>query len=202
MKAKRRKIPRGRPRAFEVDRALDSALQVFWRKGYEGASLSDLTGAMRINRPSLYAAFGNKEALFRKVLQRYIEGPAAYVELALTKSTARSVVQGLLDGLINLLTDPRYPGGCLIVQTALTSGEEARAVRDTLLKRRLEVERMVRRRLEQARASGDLRRSANPSDLAKYVTTVMRGIAVSASDGTTKAELQRVAEMSMRAWPK
>jgi AcrR family transcriptional regulator len=76
-------MPMGRPRAFDIEKALDQALQVFWHKGYEGASLSDLTAAMGINRPSLYAAFGNKEELFRKALERYIEGPASYVEHAL-----------------------------------------------------------------------------------------------------------------------
>src|SRR5262252_2095208 len=84
---------RGRPRAFDRDRALDQALQVFWRKGYEGASLSDLTRAMGINRPSLYAAFGNKKSLFRQVLDRYIEGPGAYAGEALKQPTARAVVE-------------------------------------------------------------------------------------------------------------
>src|SRR5207237_3295974 len=108
MKAKRQAASTvGRPRAFDVDEALDQALRVFWRKGYEGASLPDLTKAMGINRPSLYAAFGNKESLFRKALERYVEGPAAYVRRALTEPTARAVAKRLLSGAIDLLTDPR-----------------------------------------------------------------------------------------------
>src|SRR2546425_106227 len=113
-------VPVGRPRAFDTDRALDRALRVFWQKGYEGTSLSDLTRAMDINRPSLYAAFGNKAALFRKVLDRYAEGPASYVREALNEPTARAVVERLLRGAARLQTDPRNPRGCLIVQGELS----------------------------------------------------------------------------------
>src|SRR5712672_80887 len=111
-------MPRGRPRDFDVDEALDRALEVFWRRGYEGASLPDLTAAMGINRPSLYAAFGSKEGLFRRALDRYAEGPAAYVREALDEPTARRVAERLLGGAAERLTDPRNPGGCLVVQGA------------------------------------------------------------------------------------
>src|SRR5215470_17599780 len=118
----------GRPREFDVDQALERALQVFWRKGYEGASLPDLTQAMGINRPSLYAAFGNKEALFRKALDRYAEGPAAYLGAALNEPTARAIAERLLHGTSDLVTDPRNPRGCLIVHGALACGEAAESV--------------------------------------------------------------------------
>src|SRR5439155_5347763 len=122
-------MPLGRPRAFDPDQALDRALKVFWDRGYESASLADLTRAMGINRPSLYAAFGNKEALFRKVLERYVQGPAAYVREALDEPTARAVVERLWYGTVDLLTDPGHPPGCLIVQGALTCGDMADSVR-------------------------------------------------------------------------
>ena len=109
-------MPKGRPRAFDTEKALDLALRVFWRKGYEGTSLLDLTEAMGINRPSLYAAFGNKEALFRKALDRYIAGPAAHTREALEESTARAVAERLLRGTADVLSDPRNPPGCLAVQ--------------------------------------------------------------------------------------
>src|ERR1700726_3896377 len=112
-------MPRGRPREFDADKALEAALKVFCRKGFEGASLPDLTRAMGINRPSLYAAFGNKEGLFRKALDRYVEGPASYVSKALAAPTARAAAEGLLFGASAALTDPRTPVGCLAVHGAL-----------------------------------------------------------------------------------
>src|SRR5258707_4477360 len=113
----------GRPRGFDVDEALDRALEVFWRQGYEGTALSDLTAAMGINRPSLYAAFGNKEALFRKVLDRYAERTTASVVHALAEPTARTVVERLLLAAADAQTDPCNPRGCLMVQGALSCGE-------------------------------------------------------------------------------
>src|SRR5438876_10012648 len=113
-------MPAGRPREFDLDQALDAALKVFWRKGYEGASLPALTRAMGINRPSLYAAFGNKESLFRKAVERYNAGPGAFFREALKAPTARGVVERLLRGAAEKQANPRAPHGCLIVHAALT----------------------------------------------------------------------------------
>src|SRR5215204_6288141 len=109
-------MPRGRPREFDIDEALDRALEVFWRRGYEGASLPELTEAMGINRPSLYAAFGNKEALFRKAIDRYVDRTAAPVREALREPMARGVVERLLCASVDLITDPGHPRGCFLVQ--------------------------------------------------------------------------------------
>src|SRR4029079_14289460 len=118
-------LHKGRPREFDADEALDRALEVCWRKGYEGASLAELTEAMGINRPSLYAAFGNKEALFRRAFDRYADGPAAYTRDALKARTALEVAERLLRGAADALTDPIHPPGCLGVMGALTCGEAA-----------------------------------------------------------------------------
>ncbi len=194
-------MPKGRPREFDVEKALGRALQVFWRKGYEGATLLDLTRAMGINRPSLYAAFGSKEGLFRKALDRYAAGPAAYVRAALTEPTARAVAERLLSGSIDLLTDRRNPRGCLLVQGALACGEAVESVRRELASRRASGEAAVRQRFERARAEGDLPADADPADLARYVVTVIRGMAVQAAGGASREDLRRVMEMALRAWP-
>jgi AcrR family transcriptional regulator len=201
MKMKNTVTPRGRPRTFDVGEALDRALQVFWDKGYEGASLTDLTRAMGISRPSLYAAFGDKQSLFRKVLDRYAEGPAAYVSEALKEPTARAVVARLLNGAVCTSTAPRQPQGCLTVHGALVSGKDADAIREELSLRRAAGEAAIRKRLQRARREGDLPSDADPADLARYITTVMHGMAVQAAGGASRAQLQRVAQTALRAFP-
>jgi len=201
-KSRKSTVPMGRPRAFDLERALDIALRIFWEKGYEGTALSDLTEAMGINRPSLYAAFGNKEALFRKALDRYADGPASYVREALKELTARAVVERLLRATADALGDPRTPPGCLAVQGALACGKAADSIRRELASRRAAGEAALRRRLERARSDGDLPRAAIPADLARYVATVCQGMAVQASGGASRERLRRVAETALRAWPK
>src|SRR6476619_4450391 len=137
----------GRPRAFDPHAVLERAMHVFWAKGYEGASLSDLTRAMRINRPSLYAAFGNKEQLFRKVLDRYVNGPLAYFGKALTAPKARDVIEQIFFGAVNMAGDQTTPAGCLMVQGALAVGNAAGSVRKEAAGRRAASEDALRRRL-------------------------------------------------------
>ena len=202
MEAKRQSAATvGRPRAFDIEEALDQALKIFWRKGYEGASLPDLTRAMGINRPSLYAAFGNKEALFRKALDRYNDGPAAYVREALEEPTARTVVEALLRGTVDLLSCPRNPQGCLMVQGALSCGRTANPIRRELASRRAAGEAAIRRRFKRAISDGDLPADTGAGDLARYVSTVMHGMAVQAAGGASRKELLRVVKMALRAWP-
>jgi AcrR family transcriptional regulator len=190
-----------RPRSFDKDKALDVALKVFWRKGYEGASLSDLTKAMGINRPSLYAAFGSKEDLFSKVLDRYGEGPAAYVIEALHEPTARAVTERLLQGAIELQTNPRNPKGCLMVHGALACGDALEPIRKELAKRRRASENAIRKRFERAVKDGDLPSNVDCAAIARFIATVIRGMAVEASTGATRKELEQVAAMALRAWP-
>ena len=192
----------GRPRSFDADEALDRALRVFWRKGYEGTSLPDLTKAMRINRPSLYAAFGNKEDLFRKVVDRYDSGVAGYTREALERPTAREVVERLLEGAVDLLTDAQNPGGCLMVQAALASGKVGEAARRELAGRRAAGVAAIRRRFRRAIAEGDLPAGADAAVLARFVATAMHGMAVQAASGASRKELRRVVDMFLRAWPR
>jgi AcrR family transcriptional regulator len=189
----------GRPREFDVDEVLDRAMRVFWQKGYEGTSIPDLTEAMGINRPSLYAAFGSKEELFRKALDRYTKQQGCFIEAALKEPKARIVAERLLAGAINVVTDRRNPKGCLMVQGALVCGEEAQPLRNELISRRLARESAIRERFERAKSEGELLES-DPADLARYVVTLIQGIAVQAAGGASRAELQRVVEVAMKAW--
>jgi len=194
-------MAKGRPREFDADEALCKALRVFREKGYEGASLLDLTRAMGINRPSLYAAFGNKEALFRKAVDRYVDERGAFLRQALDEPTARGAVERILRGTADALTEPRTPRGCLLVQGALSCTDEAQPIRKELASRRDATELALRRRLERAAAEGDLPKGAAPTDLARYVATVLQGMSVQASGGATRPELRRLADLAMRAWP-
>jgi len=197
----RQKVPIGRPRGFDVDEALERAVLVFWAQGYEGASLDDLTGAMGITRTSMYRAFGNKEDLFRKALERYTEGPAAYFARALGQSTAREVATTFLGGAVRSTTRPNCPAGCLGVQGSLAAGESGRQARDTLAAWREEGTRHLRDRFQRAVDEGDLPADAEPGLLARYLMTVANGIAVQAAGGTARDELQLVVDMALRSWP-
>ena len=190
----------GRPREFDTDEALEQAMRVFWDQGYEGASLTDLTAAMGINRTSMYAAFGNKEDLFRRALERYTKGPAAYGERALQEPTARQVATAFLNGSVHATTCPGCPTGCLGVQGSLAAGPTAPA-RDALIAWRNQGVTRLRERFEQSLAKGDLPPDTNPSLLARYIMTVSNGIAVQAASGTTRGELQQVADAALHHWP-
>ena len=178
----------GRPLSFDVDQALDAAMHVFWRRGYEGASLEDLTAAMGIKRPSLYATFGDKKALFAKALDRYANGPAAYVGQALAEPVARTAMEKLLRGAVELMTRPGNPPGCLMMRAA----PESRPVKHDIA---------LRRRLERARNEEDWPLGASPAGLARYFTIVLRGLAVEAAGGASRRNLLQAVETAMRVWP-
>ncbi|EDY56596.1 MULTISPECIES: TetR/AcrR family transcriptional regulator [Streptomyces] len=194
--------PPGRPRAFDIDEALDRAVLVFWSKGFEGASLDDLTEAMGISRPSLYRAFGNKEDLFYKALERYTEGLTAYFAQALTEPTSRAVATAVLHGTVEAATVPGLPAGCLGVLGALATGDESRPVRDALIAWREEGIAHLTRRFQQAMDAGDLPPSTDPHLLALYLRTVANGIAVQAASGSSRPELLQVANLALGSWPK
>ncbi|ROO87084.1 TetR family transcriptional regulator [Actinocorallia herbida] len=191
----------GRPRGFDADEALERAMLVFWEHGYEGASLAGLTGAMGISTTSMYAAFGNKEELFRKVLERYTEGPSAYLARALEEPTALGVATGILAGTVRTTTRPAHPHGCLGVQSALATGDSGDAVRDLLAAWRNDGCSRVRERFQRAVDEGELPPGTDPGLLARYVTTLAFGIAVQAASGVGRDELQEMADAALRTWP-
>jgi AcrR family transcriptional regulator len=191
----------GRPRAFDIEKALDRATELFWRHGYEGASLAMLTAAMGINVPSLYAAFGSKEGLFRKALERYFAGPHSYAATALDEATALSVTEKIFQGTVNLVTNPLYPGGSLLIQGAMATGPVATPIRWELSQCRANEEAALRQRFERAKREGDLPSSADLAVLARYVMTVNWGIGVQAAGGVSRAQLLKVAEIALKSWP-
>jgi len=191
----------GRPREFDTDAALEKAMRLFWAKSYEGTSVADLTETLGISRPSLYAAFGCKQFLFRAALERYAAGPGGYVAAALGKPTAREVAEQLLRGAADLQAGSRNPGGCLTVNGAIACGDEAEPVRQTLSAHRTAGVALLRRRFEQAKAQHDLPRDSDPAALARFVATVVYGMAVLASGGASRKELEQVIRTAMKAWP-
>jgi AcrR family transcriptional regulator len=193
--------PRGRPREFCVEGALAAALRVFWTKGYEGTSLTDLTDAMGITRPSLYAAFGNKEALFRKALDLYQREKLEYVGRALEQPTARGVAEVLLRGAVNNVTSPEEPHGCLGVITANACGEEAKSVREEVLKRGQVIREALIARLERAKAEGDLPGQVDSEGLTSLLFAVLQGISVQAGGGATREQLNALVDTGLAMWP-
>lgn len=192
---------RGRPREFDPDQALASALRVFWSKGYEGASMSDLTEAMGITKPSLYAAFGNKEALFSQALDLYEREKLAYIGPALEAPTARGVAEKLLRGALDMQTGQGCPGGCLTVIGSVACGDGAESIREQVVARGAGPKQALLRRFEQARAEGDLPAHIDPQGLTAHIVAVMQGLSVQAGAGATREELERLVETSLAMWP-
>ncbi|MFI6663151.1 TetR/AcrR family transcriptional regulator [Streptomyces sp. NPDC050523] len=192
---------RGRPRRFDADAALDRAIEVFWRRGYEGASLSDLTDAMGINRTSMYAAFGNKEELFRRAVARYALADMAYAREALTQPTAYAVIETFLRANADALTRADRPPGCLSVQGGLAEGGENGHIATFLADSRLAGEQALAARLAEAVASGDLPADTDPAALARYVMVVSEGNAVHAAAGADRHALHATVDIALRALP-
>jgi AcrR family transcriptional regulator len=190
----------GRPREFDIDRALERAMELFWRQGYEGTSLTDLTRELGLTRPSLYAAFGSKEELFLKALDLY-ETRAGYRQAALTAPTAAAYARALLEGAANLHGDKKNPPGCLGVQGALACAPESDSIRKELIRRRKIGEGIILERLKRAKAEGELPPDADPADLARYLSIVIYGITIQAAGGATRKELRSAAELALRSWP-
>ena len=188
----------GRPRGFDEDAALEAAMRVFWEKSYEGATIADLTEAMGINRSSMYAAFGDKESIFRRVMELYRAGRMSYIRRALARSSLREVVAGLIQGTAEFLSIPDNPRGCLSIQGALACGTDAEPVKLAMIDWRKGGEAALKKRLQQAQSEGELPAEIQPADFARYLSSIIAGLGVQAANGATRAELRRVAEISLR----
>jgi AcrR family transcriptional regulator len=193
--------PLGRPREFDLDAALEGAMLVFWRKGYEGASMSDLTASLGVTKPSLYAAFGNKEQLFRAVLDRYDKRTAYFLSGSIRAATAWEVAVGLLRGAAEFHANPANPPGCLMVQGALVGSGAAGSPHRETRDRRNRLREAIQERLERALRENDLPQGADPAALARYLVTVMRGMAVEAASGADAAQLNEIVDVALTAWP-
>jgi AcrR family transcriptional regulator len=189
----------GRPRAFDTDAALDQAMEVFWRHGYEGATIAQLTEAMGINPPSLYAAFGSKEGLLKAALDRYTEKRNAWMEEVLSAPTAREVAERMLMETADIQTDPTNPPGCLLVQGGLACGTGSENVPFELAARRAQTEDQLHERFVRAKAEGDLKATSDPAALARYLSAVSAGMGVMASSGADRDALRQVAAVSVKA---
>jgi AcrR family transcriptional regulator len=192
---------KGRPREFCVESALASALRVFWSRGYEGASMSELTAEMGITKPSLYAAFGNKEALFHKALDLYEREKLAYMRYALDAPTARGVAEKLLRGALEMQMSTCDPKGCLGVISMSACGLEAESIKAEVVKRRASSEAALIARFERAREEGDLPETIEPVALVRYLTALLQGLSVQAGSGATCQELSQLVETSLSVWP-
>ena len=195
-----RAIPIGRPREFDMAAALDEAMEVFWRRGYEGATIAELTGAMGINPPSLYAAFGNKEGLLKAALDRYMVVRNECMAEILSAPTAREVAECGLLKLAELQTDPANPPGCLLVAGGLACGVGSENIPFELAAHRAQMEDQLRERFIRAREEGDLSADSDPAALARYLSAVIAGIGVLASAGATREQLREVALVAVKAF--
>jgi AcrR family transcriptional regulator len=190
-----------RARVFDVDKAIETATELFWRNGYERTSLADLTTAMGITPPSFYFAFGSKEGLFKRVLEHYLKTRLSQAEEALSQPTARKVAELMLHRLADLYTDTAHPPGCLAVNCSLPCADDTGPIRGELARLREARRERLRHRLQDAQNSGDLPPDADPGELARFLMVVGWGMAFDAQSGASRSELYQTVTRALKAWP-
>ena len=192
------RLVKGRPRGFDEEQAIDSAMRVFWEKSYEGATMADLTEATGLNRSSIHAAFGSKEGLFLKVVERYWEGPLSHIPKALAEQALPGVVEALIRGTVNFLSTRGNPKGCLSIHGALVCGTNGERVMQIVAERRKTTETMIKKRIQRAQREGELRGEVNAADYARYIAAIITGLVVQSLNGANRAELTRLADMALQ----
>ncbi len=190
---------RGRPREFDVEQALGAALRVFWDKGYESASLSDLTDAMGITRPSLYAAFGNKEALFKRALDLYEQEKLDYIRCAVAAPTAKAVARRLMEGAIDAMTGECR--GCMHVTVTMIIDKDCNSVREEVLARSSVWFETLTTRMQRAADEGDFAQDTDVAAITRYLSALVQGLAVQSGQGATRDDLTRIMETTLALWP-
>lgn len=194
--------PRGRPLSFDRDQALEQAMHVFWERGYEAASISELTAAMGITAPSLYTAFGDKERLFLEAIERYATGPGGGYPRALEEEpTAYLAIKRCLEEAAEELTRPCHPRGCMVTMAATNCSVASAHIQAALAKRRAANDAGVRRRIEEGIKNGELPADTDAEALANFYATVFRGMSMQATDGASRESLLATSTAAMRAWP-
>lgn len=188
----------GRPIGFDRDAALEAAMLLFWERGFEGASMADLTQAMGLNPSSIYAAFGDKQSLFAHVVRRYMENRAQYATKALEEPTLEKVVRALFDSTVAFLTTPGHPHICMTLAGSAGCSVDAAPARDIMTEIRKQNEVAMRERFQQARKSGELSKDINVDDYTRYLSSILSGLSIQAANGSTKAELRRTSQMALR----
>ena len=190
---------RGRPRGFDEHEALDRAVHVFWEHGYEGASMSELTSAMGINKPSLYAVFGSKEELFRRALARYLDTYGAYAAATLEQPTAYAVIESYLHATVDAATSGGHPPGCLSIQGGLSCAPANGGISEFLADYRAAGESALADRLARAAKEGDLAPGTDTAALARFVVTLGQGLAVHSAAGARREDLHASVDIALRA---
>ena len=191
---------RGRPRAFDRDAALRTAMELFWRHGYEGTSVAMLTNAIGITPTSLYAAFGSKDGLFNEAIDLYDAPGTTPTDRALTRTGTRDAIETALRANADAYTDPATPPGCMIVLSAVNLGAGHDHVGRMLEQRRRRVLDTIRARIERGIAEGDLPSGLDAVAAASYVQTVLHGLTIQARDGCTRERAHAVVDAAMGGW--
>jgi len=188
----------GRPTAFDKERALDTAMHLFWERGYEGTSMADLSQAMGIHPSSIYAAFGDKQSLFAHAAKRYVEAPAQYMARALEQPTFKAFVRAAFENTVEFLGSNEHPSSCFTLTGAIACGVDTEDAKNLMTQIRLQNEAAIKERILKARKAGEFPKEDNVEDYTRYLSMLLSGLAIQAANGSTKAQLKRTAQVALR----